>query len=68
MESALNSAPGHELDARNRDILLRELMSVSKGRNYLEAIRALSPDAKKAGSAWLQAIVDAVSHAWDGRP
>ena len=64
MESALNTAPGHEPGARDRDLLLRELTSVSKGRSYLEAIRALSSDAKKAGSAWLQAIVDAVSRTW----
>jgi hypothetical protein len=64
MESALNTAPGRETGSEHRDLLLRELLNVSKGRSYLEAIRALSSDAKKAGSAWLQAIVDAVSRTW----
>jgi hypothetical protein len=68
LESALGTAPGQEQGARDRDLLLREVANVSKGRSYLDAIRALSSDAKKAGSAWLQAIVDAVSRTWDGRP
>lgn len=64
MESALNTTPAQESGARDRDLLLREMASVSKGRNYLDSVRALSPDAKKAGSAWLQAIVDAVFRTW----
>lgn len=64
MESALSAAPVQELGARDRGFLLREMANVSKGRSYLESVRALSPDAKKAGSAWLQAIVDAVSRMW----
>ena len=64
MESALNAAPGQNLGSQDRDILLRELASASKGRSYLETIRALSSGAKKAGSAWLQAIVDSISLTW----
>ena len=67
MESALTTAPGRDAGSKDREVLLRELESVSKGRSYLEAIRALTPDAKKAGTVWLQAIVNAVSSVWDCR-
>ena len=67
MESKLNVAPGPDVGARERDILLNEIAMVSKGKTYLESIQTLSSDAKKAGSAWLRAIVSFVSCTWDRR-
>ena len=64
MEAKLALPPRPDLCAREQDVVLGELAGVSKGKSYVDAIRALSPDAKKAGTAWLQSIVDAVAGLW----
>lgn len=58
MEAILKQAPTEKLGAAERDALLSD-MGATNANSYIEAIRALSPAAKKAGSAWLQKIVQA---------
>jgi UDP-N-acetylglucosamine/UDP-N-acetylgalactosamine diphosphorylase len=60
MEAALQQGPAESAGAAPRDRFLVEVEAV-KGLPYLEAIRALSPAAKRAGTVWLQALVDAVA-------
>jgi len=46
---------------REREQLLTALASVPPGASYLDAVRQLPPAAKKAGTAWLQAIVASIA-------
>lgn len=45
---------------REREIFLAEWEKLLKADSYLEAVRSLTPQAKAAGTAWLQAVVDEV--------
>jgi bifunctional UDP-N-acetylglucosamine pyrophosphorylase/glucosamine-1-phosphate N-acetyltransferase len=60
MEAALKQGPADSAGAADRDRFLGEVEAV-KGTNYLDAVRALSPSAKRTGTAWLQAIVNEMS-------
>jgi len=80
--SLVDSWPGmeerlrHELDdapgAADRESFLAEWRHVRPLTPYAEAVAVLSPRARAAGTAWLQAVVDAVvDTAWlgcEGRP
>jgi UDP-N-acetylglucosamine/UDP-N-acetylgalactosamine diphosphorylase len=52
--------PGDGVGARDRDALLAALEDSDRG-DYVRAIQALPAEAKRAGTAWLQAIVDDVA-------
>jgi UDP-N-acetylglucosamine/UDP-N-acetylgalactosamine diphosphorylase len=58
MEAALKQAVPESLGAAEREALLLDLGATNAG-SYIETVRALSPAAKKAGTAWLQKIVQA---------
>lgn len=47
--------------ATERETFLRELARAPSGAGYLDAIHGLSPEARHAGTAWLQSVVDPVS-------
>lgn len=50
--------------AADRDAILSAISHMSHGAGYLDMIRALSPEARLAGTRWLKAVVDTVSTAW----
>jgi UDP-N-acetylglucosamine/UDP-N-acetylgalactosamine diphosphorylase len=52
--------------ATERDAFLRELAHTPTAAGYLDAIRSLSPEARRAGAAWLQSVVDSVVALADG--
>ena len=58
----LQRAPPPETGARNLEALLSAIAALSTSRRFLDAIRDLDPDARTAGTAWLQAIVDAYAN------
>jgi UDP-N-acetylglucosamine/UDP-N-acetylgalactosamine diphosphorylase len=60
MEASLKQGPADSAGVADRDRFLGEVGAV-KGTSYLETIRALNPSAKRAGTAWLQALVKEVS-------
>lgn len=60
METALKKGPADGVGAADRDRFLGEV-AAAKGSSYVESVRALNPATKKAGTAWLQAIVNDVS-------
>jgi UDP-N-acetylglucosamine/UDP-N-acetylgalactosamine diphosphorylase len=60
MEAALKQGPADSVGAADRDRFLGEV-GVAKATNYLDTIRSLTPSAKQAGTAWLQAIVKDIS-------
>ena len=80
--SLVDSWPGmeerlrHELDdapgAADRESFLAEWRHVRPLTPYAKAVAVLSPQARAAGTAWLQAVVDAVVDTawlgWEGRP
>ena len=56
--SRLQAGPAPELGAADRDAFLKEWESIPSGTPHLQAVAALGPVARKAGTAWLQAVVD----------
>ena len=58
---AADRLPGAE---RDRDRLLAALDRQPPGTRYLEAVRALDPAARAAGTAWLQSLAEAASGLW----
>ncbi len=67
LESALRVSPADDAMAAQRAVLLREIEAAAGG-DYLAAIKALSREARSAGTTWLQAIVDSVASLWPARP
>jgi len=64
MEPRLRAEPAPETGSRDRDAFLSTWEQLGAGASYLEAVASLPPEAKKAGTAWLQAVVDSVSALW----
>ena len=56
-------APEH-VGRKDLDILAAELDSLKSETDYLKAIKRLSPNARRAGTAWLQATVDSLIASW----
>ena len=63
LEAALRQAPSDDTGARERDVLLAALAGQRHGA-YLDAVRALPPAARCAGTAGLQQVVNAVCSLW----
>ena len=63
MEEKLRKAPPDSLGARERDALLAGIRATAKAA-YLDAVRALMPEARRAGVSWLSAIVESASAVW----
>ncbi len=61
MEGRLRAGPTPDVGARDRDAFLSTWEQVDQGTSYVKAIASLSPEAKRTGTAWLQAVVDSVS-------
>jgi bifunctional UDP-N-acetylglucosamine pyrophosphorylase/glucosamine-1-phosphate N-acetyltransferase len=64
MEAALRDGPAPDLGAPDRDTFLSAWQQIGPADSYVKAIASLSPEAKRAGTAWLQAIVDRTSALW----
>lgn len=61
MESQLRAGPAPETGSRDRDAFLSMWTRSTQGSSYLANIASLPVEAKKAGTAWLQAVVDSVA-------
>ena len=64
MRAALAGLDRVEGSVRDRDKLLSALGRLPPGTSYLDALRALSPSARAAGTAWLQSLVDVTAGIW----
>jgi UDP-N-acetylglucosamine/UDP-N-acetylgalactosamine diphosphorylase len=60
MEAKLHQGPAQDVGAHERDRFLATWQGIGQGTPHLEAIGSLSEDAKAAGTAWLNAVVDSV--------
>jgi hypothetical protein len=64
MESRLKAGPPAITGTANQDAFLKEWGEVEAGSGHNQAVSALSLQARKAGAAWLQEIVDSASALW----
>ncbi len=64
MGSRLQAGPSSDIGGANRDSFLGEWEKTDAANGHTKAVGALSPPARKAGSAWLQEIVDSASAVW----
>jgi UDP-N-acetylglucosamine/UDP-N-acetylgalactosamine diphosphorylase len=64
MEAQLGAGPPPSTGANNRDAFLREWERADAAASHCKAVSALSPEARKAGTSWLQAIVNSASALW----
>jgi len=64
MEAQLRAGPAPDTGVKDRDAFLSSWERIDAGASHLEAVAALAPEARRAGSAWLQAVVDSVSASW----
>jgi hypothetical protein len=64
MEARLKAGPPEVTGSAQRDVFLREWEQVNVSAGHSGAVRALNPGARKAGTAWLQEIVDTAAALW----
>jgi hypothetical protein len=64
MGERLRAAPAAGTCARERDAFLSEWEKVEPGSSYPAAIAGMSAEARSAGTAWLQGIVDSYAGLW----
>ncbi|MCE9615839.1 MAG: UDP-N-acetylglucosamine pyrophosphorylase [Lentisphaerae bacterium] len=57
----LSSPPAPELGASARAKFLSGFGAAGGAESYLDAVRSLDPSCRESGTAWLQAVVDAVA-------
>jgi UDP-N-acetylglucosamine/UDP-N-acetylgalactosamine diphosphorylase len=61
LAQALSDGADETMASRELDFFVAEIEKVRQGKNYLETIASLGPQAKAAGRAWLENIVNALS-------
>ena len=64
MKPRLLAGPASETGSRERDTSLSTWERIDAGTPHIEAVASLPPETKKAGTAWLGAVVDSVSELW----
>jgi bifunctional UDP-N-acetylglucosamine pyrophosphorylase/glucosamine-1-phosphate N-acetyltransferase len=64
MEAKLRDLPDQSIATRQRDEFLAAWERIPMGTPHLGAVASLPAEAKKAGTAWLQAIVDSTAALW----
>lgn len=67
LRDGLERLEREEGSLRDRDILLESFARQRAGTSYQDAVQALTPDARAAGTAWLQSLVDAAVALWSAR-
>ena len=64
IEQRLLEGPREAVGSADRNTFLSHWDRLSTGTSYLEAVRQLDMEARKAGTAWLQSIVDQTTALW----
>ncbi len=64
MEAGLKHGPAAGTGAAQRDLFLKEWEKVAAGTAHTQAIAGISKGGRKAGTAWLQTIVDSMAKLW----
>jgi hypothetical protein len=66
IQNKLEQDPSESIGLAARELFLSEWEKI-EGGSYIEAVLRTSADARAAGTAWLQAIVDSAAALWDGK-
>jgi len=64
VEARLKEGPPTTVGIQNRDILLKECEQTNITADHCKAVSTLSSQARQAGAAWLQEIVDSAEALW----
>jgi bifunctional UDP-N-acetylglucosamine pyrophosphorylase / glucosamine-1-phosphate N-acetyltransferase len=64
MEAQLEAGPQRAIASANRDSFLTSWEQTESSSGHINAVNSLSSAARKAGTAWLQEIVDSASALW----
>ena len=64
MEARLKEGPPAAAGAGSRNAFLKEWEQTDLSSGHCKAVSALSPEARKAGTAWLQEIVNSAEALW----
>lgn len=64
MEAGLKAGPPENAGVAHRDAFLQEWERTNAASGHGEAVRSLGAAARKAGTAWLQAIVESAAALW----
>jgi hypothetical protein len=64
IEARLKTGPPAQIGNAHRDVFLKEWEQTDAASGHIKAVNSLSPSARKAGTAWLQEIVDSASALW----
>ena len=64
MEKALKAGPSESSGASDRDRFLAAWEQADLSKGHTQAVESLPSDARKAGAAWLQAVVDSTASLW----
>jgi len=64
MKERLKTGPPEDVGSSQRDVFLQAWDQVQVDSGHGDAVRALSPIARKAGTAWLQEIVESAAALW----
>ncbi len=64
IEARLEAGPPAAVGSVDRDVLLEEWEQADSASGHIKAIGVLSPLARRAGTAWLQEIVNSASALW----
>jgi hypothetical protein len=64
MEPQLEHGPAENTKAAERDLFLKEWNEIDPEITYLDAVARLNPQAREAGTAWLQGVVDSIASLW----
>lgn len=65
METRLKAGPPTSVGAAHRDAFLKDWERIEAGADHVKAVACLGPQSRKAGTAWLQEIVDWASALWE---
>jgi len=64
MAEVIDTIDTDVIAVEHRDILLTGIEQAASGADYLDTMKALGPEARTAGSAWLQTVVDSIRDLW----
>ncbi|MFH0907910.1 MAG: hypothetical protein V1929_04040 [bacterium] len=66
LETVVARPAAEHVGRKDHDVLIAELGGLKGETDYLKAIKRLSPNARRAGTVWLQATVDSLMASWQG--
>jgi crotonobetainyl-CoA:carnitine CoA-transferase CaiB-like acyl-CoA transferase len=66
LKAAIQKDIARDTQAEARDRFLQGLARIPGGTPWVEAIQSIDPQSRRAGTEWLQGIVDRIAVLWHG--